>query len=134
MVRRALAAVEDWDLLCSAASGAMRKPSAYFDGLRHCESCIAASWQAFEFGRKALGVKLFESRDGSVYERMNGIYNTGRHFDPGALPAGSLHAVWFAQASVRTEAHVLQLDELRDVVAMLGRIAHTTVTGPERAG
>ena len=106
----------------------------YFATLQHCEACIAASWQALEFGRKALGVKLFAPSDGSVYERMNEIYNTGRHFEPGALPAGDLHAVWFADSCVRTAKSSLQLSELRAEVAMLGRIAQRTVTGPDHAG
>jgi len=130
MVRRALAAIEEWEAMCVSASGSIRKPSVYFSALRHCEACIAASWQGLEFGRKALGQKLFDRGDGTVYERLNSVYNAGRHFDPAALPAGALHGVWLADQSVRTHQHEVTLDELREVVRVLGRIANKTVTGP----
>jgi hypothetical protein len=47
--------------------------------LRHLESCIASLWQGLEFSRRALDTKLFEKGDGSVYERLNWLYNVGRH-------------------------------------------------------
>jgi hypothetical protein len=130
MVRRALAAIEEWESMCVGASGSMRRPSVYFSALRHCEGCLAATWQALEFGRKALGEKLFEKGDGTVYERLNAVYNVGRHFNPEALPGGALHAVWLAGECVRTQEHELHLDELREVVCMLGRIASKIVIGP----
>lgn len=130
MVRRALAAIDEWESMCVAASGPRRKPSVYFSVLRHCEACLAATWQSLEFGRKGLGQKLFDKGDGSAYERLNAVYNTGRHFDPEALPSGALHAIWLADEHVRTHEHTLHLDELRDLVRMLGRIASQTVTGP----
>ena len=130
MLRRALAAIEEWEAMCSEVSGLMRKPSVYFSALRHCESCLAATWQALDFGRKALGQKLFEKGDSSVYERLNAVYTVGRHFNPDSLPGGALHAVWLAGECVRTHEQELNLDELREVVCMLGRIASDIVTGP----
>lgn len=133
-VRRAVVAIDEWEAMCSAASGSLRKPSTYFSALRHCESCLAATWQGLEFGRKALGQNLFVQGDGSIYERLNAIYNTGRHFDPSTLPHGSLHAVWLAEQHVRTQKHSLKLAELSEVVCMLGRIASQIVLGPTRVG
>lgn len=130
MLRRAMAAIEEWEAMCVEASGSMKKPSVYFSALRHCENCLAATWQALEFGRKALGQKLFENGDSSVYARLNSVYNAGRHFNPDTLPGGVLHAVWLASSCVRTQEHYLNLDELRELVCMLGRIASGIVTGP----
>jgi hypothetical protein len=71
MLRRALAAIEEWEAMCVEASGSMRRPSVYFSALQHCENCLAATWQALEFGRRVLGQKLFENGDSAVYERLN---------------------------------------------------------------
>lgn len=131
MVRRAVVAVDEWEAMCSAAIVSLRKPSTYFSTLQHCESCLAATWQGLAFGRNALGRDLFAKGDGSIYERLNVIYNTGRHFDPSALPHGALHAVWLAEEHVRTHTHSLKLVELREVVCTLGRIASEIVSGPK---
>lgn len=129
-LRRVLAAIEEWESMCVAASGATRRPSVYFSALRHCEGCVAAAWQALEFGRKALDQRLFDKGDGTVYERLNAVHNVGRHFDPEALPRRALHAVWLAGECVRTHEHELHLEELREVVCMLGRIGSELVAGP----
>ena len=65
LVRRAVAAIAEWEATCQAATQDLPRPSVYFDVLRHCENCIAALWQGLELGRKALGVELFAKGDGS---------------------------------------------------------------------
>ncbi len=134
MVRKAVAALAEWELMCAAAALGVRRPSVYFEALRHCENCIAACVQGVEFGRRALGIELFSKGDGSEFQRLNAIYNRGRHFHPGELPSGDLYAVWFSGDSVRTHEYVLKLGELRKIVEMLGRIAKSTVEGPSHAG
>jgi hypothetical protein len=127
-----MVAIEEWEAMCIEVSSSMRKPSVYFSALQHCENCLAATWQALEFGRKALGQKLFEKGDSSVYDRLNSVYNVGRHFNPDTLPVGMLHAVWLSGSCIRTHEHELNLDELSEVVCMLGRIANDIVTGPKQ--
>jgi hypothetical protein len=94
LVRRAEAALDEWELACGAVREGVRRPSAYFKALRHFESCLASLWQGLDLGRRALGTDLFAKGDGSVFERLNWLYNKARHFDPQSLPAGDLHALW----------------------------------------
>ena len=134
MVRKAVAALAEWESMRATMALGVRRPSVYFETLRHCENCIAACSQGVEFGRRALGIELFSKGDGSEFQRLNAIYNRGRHFHPGELPPGDLHAVWFSGDSVRTHEHALKLGQLRELVGMLGRIAKSTVEGPSHAG
>ena len=60
LVRRAEAALDEWELACEAAHD-VRKPSGYFKMLRHLENCVTALWQGLEFGRRALETKLFDT-------------------------------------------------------------------------
>jgi hypothetical protein len=130
LLRRAEAALDEWELACAIASGDLRRPSAYFKALRHFEACIASLWQGFELGRNAIGTKIFQKGDGSANERLNSIYNEGRHFDPTGLPAGDLHPVWITNDGIRTQEVALTFEELRESLASLARIASGIVDGP----
>lgn len=133
ILRRAEAAVDEWEIACEVAKGNLTKPSEYFRALRHFEACIGALWQGLEFGRKALSLQLFQKGDNSEYERIHWIYTKSRHFDPGALPSGDLHAVWLTNHAIQTREHILTYDELRDAVASLARIAGGIADGPPTA-
>lgn len=133
LVRRAEAALDEWEHACAVAGTDLRSPSNYFRALRHFEACIAALWQGLDFARKALAAKIFQTGDGSTNERLNFIYNKSRHFDPSALPAGDLHAVWLSNDAVHTQEHALTFAELRDSVASLARIASGIVHTPAPA-
>ena len=123
LVRRAEAALDEWEAACETAKDDVRQPSTYFKLLRHLESCISALWQGLEFGRKAVGTALFQKGDASVYERLNWIYNVSRHFDPEALLVGDLHRVWVTNDGVHTREHALAFDEIREALQLLGRVA-----------
>lgn len=128
MIRRAVGAIAEWELMCVVAKGNLRKPSTYFELLRHCEACVAASWQALDFGRRSLREKLFEKGDANVFERLNVLYNESRHFDPDTLPTGTLHAVWLADQSLYSANCSVTLDELEGIVTSLARTARK-ITG-----
>jgi hypothetical protein len=119
LVRRAEAALDEWELACSAAAQDVRRPSGYFKLLRHLESCIAALWQGLEFSRRAIGAKLFEKGDGSVYERLNWLYNVGRQFDPQTLTSGDLHRLWITNDGLHSREHSITFVELRDALKFL---------------
>jgi len=122
LVRRAEAALDEWELACIAATQDVRHPSGYFKMLRHLESCIAALWQGLEFSRRAIDTKLFDKGDGSVYERLNWIYNVGRHFDPQALPSGDLHRLWITNEGLHSREYSLTFVEVRDALKSLARV------------
>lgn len=86
-LRRILAAIEEWESMCVAASGATRRPSVYFSALQHCEGCVAAVWQALEFGRKALDQRLFDKGDGTVRDRLANALETGYLAAPYSMAA-----------------------------------------------
>lgn len=121
LVRRVDAALDEWELACSAA-GDVRRPSGYFKMLRHLENCVAALWQGYEFCRRALGTKLFEQGDGSAYERLNWLYNVGRHFNPDELASGDLHRLWISNEGLNSREHAVTFVELRDAIRFLARL------------
>lgn len=123
LVRRAEAALDEWELVCEAARHGVQSPSQYFKGLRHLENSLAALWQGLDFGRRALGTDLFAERDGSVFERLNWLYNKARHFDPQVLPAGDLHRLWLTNDGLHSREHAVTFEEMRDALKLLGRIA-----------
>jgi hypothetical protein len=131
LVRRAEAALDEWEAACGTTTRNMRSPSVYFKALRHFESCVAALWQGVDLGRRALGTSVFQKGDGSAYERLNFLYNKSRHFDPQALPAGDLHAVWLTNDGMHTREHSITFEEVREILATLARIANGIVAGPE---
>lgn len=122
LVRRAEAALDEWELACEAAKNVL-KPSGYFKMLRHMENCIATLWQGLEFSRRALSTKLFERGDGNVYERLNWLYNFGRHFDPQELASGNLHRIWISNEGINSREQAVTFAELRETVRMLSNIA-----------
>lgn len=133
LVRRAEAALDEWELACAAAKD-VRKPSGYFKMLRHLEHCLAALWQGLESCRRALNTKLFEQGDGSVYERLNWVYNVGRHFDPQDLPSGDRHRVWISNDGLHSREHSVTFSELRDAIKFLAGMVDKFAGSSPKAG
>lgn len=133
LVRRAEAALDEWELVCAAASD-VKNPSGYFRMLRHVESCIAALWQGLEFSRRALHIKLFEKGDGSVYERLNWLYNIGRHFDPHELSSGDLHRLWISNDGLNSREHSVTFVELREAIKLLAGTVDQFAGSSPKAG
>ena len=134
LVRRAEAAFDEWELACEAARQGVQHPSQYFKALRHLESCLAALWQGLEFGRNALGTELFKKRDASVFQRLNSLYNFGRHFDPQELPSRDLHALWLTNDGLHSRKCAVTFEEMRDALRLLGRIAQQIAGSTPKAG
>lgn len=134
LARRAEAALDEWELACEAVRLGVQRPSAYFKALRHFEACLASLWQGLDLGRRALGMDLFSKGDGSAFERLNWLYNKGRHFDPQDLPAGDLHAVWITNDGLRAREHAVTFEEVREALQILGRTAQAIAEGAPQAG
>jgi hypothetical protein len=131
MLRRADAALEEWELARQTlAELATEKTIArYFKALRHLENTVAALYQGYDLARNALSTELFQKNDDSTLERLNFIYNNGRHFSPADLPAGDLHAVWIANDGLHTRKKSVTFDELTEFLRDMGRIATGISTG-----
>jgi hypothetical protein len=134
LVRRAEAAIDEWELACEAARQGVQKPSGYFKTLRHLESCLAALWQGLDSGRRALATDLFTKGDGSVYERLNWLYNKGRHFDPQALPQGDLHALWLTNDGLHSREHAVTFEEMRDALKVVGGMVDKIAGSSPKSG
>jgi len=132
LIRRAEAAIAEYEEAradLSALVAGKKDISLYFRSLRKFESAVSALYQALDFGRKALGVKLFTQGDGSPYERLNLIYNRSKHADPEGLPAGQLHSVWIRNEGLAADGVSLAFDELRDLIGQIGWIADRLAKG-----
>ena len=87
------------------------------------------AYQTNDFISRAVNIKLFTTKDGSVYQRLNCIYNDSRHKDPETFPSGHLHAVWIKNDGLYAEGANLTFDELRDLICMVCRVADTLAKG-----
>ena len=134
LARRADAALDEWELACEAVGQGAQRPSTYFKALRHFETCLASLWQGLDLGRRAIDTDLFSKGDGSVFERVNWLYNKGRHFDPQDLPTGDLHALWITNDGLRAREHAVTFEEMRDALRLLGRTAQALAGGAPKAG
>ncbi len=122
VVRRAEAAVDEWELACASAHD-VRCPSGYFRMLRHLENCIAALWQGMDFCRKVTGKNLFEKSDDTFYRRLNEVYNCGRHFNPSNIPRGDLHGLWISNDGLHSRNYAITFFELFNALRDLARAA-----------
>jgi len=95
---------------------------------------LASLWQGLDLGRRAIDTDLFSKGDGSVFERLNWLYNKGRHFDPQGLPTGDLHALWITNDGLRAREHAVTFEEMRDALRLLGRTAQAIAGGAPEGG
>lgn len=132
LMRRAQAAIEEYHEACAALALVARRErtiGSYFKALRKLESTVTMLYQAYDYGRKALSVKLFESGDGTPYQRLNAIYNRSRHPDVTQLPPGHLHPVWARNDGIYTDGTKLEYQEIEALLREIGRIAESIANG-----
>jgi hypothetical protein len=137
VLRRAEGAVADFDEACAAMTTFLSVPledralTPYFLALRRFEGAIAQLWQAVAFVQKTTKAtgKVFTRGDGSVYERVNTIYNLGRHADLTDLAPENIHPAWMESDGIHVEGAVLSFDELRALIVELAAVAATIATG-----
>lgn len=131
---RAEAAFREYDsakgALCDYLSGERERVSVYFKALFHFETCIAQMYQAFDqtmiFGERITGEKklLFEQDDGSVYERLNKLYNYSRHAADN-IPEDSTLPVWLTNTGIEAKETSISFTELADLLSEIGDSADT---------
>jgi len=126
-LRRAEAAFVEYDharqALTEFVDTGSRKPSVYFRALNHFEAAIGFLYQAYDLRMRFMSVKLFQKGDGTSYNRLNSIYNKGRHFKPADLPADHLHAIWITNDGIQIDNCGVSFMEVEDFLMEIGRLA-----------
>ena len=124
MLRRTDAAVRhyaDGRVLLDSINATSREPSmlSYSRSLYGFEQCIAMTYQARFLIREIdpSRTRPFEPGDGSEYQRMNEIYNAGKHADgkiatSGAVPEHGTLPVWLLNDGIACSNAILSYDEL----------------------
>ncbi|MDP1624607.1 MAG: hypothetical protein Q8L64_02440 [bacterium] len=126
-LRRAEAAFTEYEYACKALNAftatSPKSPSLYFKALHHFEMVISMMWQAYMIYIKVSGQKLYQSNDGSIYERLNMIYNIFRHFTPSDLSEKNIHAIWLTNNGVKTENFEVTYPEIESSLIEIGDMA-----------
>jgi hypothetical protein len=133
-LRRVEAAFREYDsarcALYDYLSGERERVSVYFKALFHFETCIAQIWQAYDqtmsFWKRETGEKnkIFEPGDGSVYERLNKLYNDSRHAVDN-IPEDSTVPVWLTNTGIEAKENSISFAELADLLREIGDCADT---------
>ena len=102
----------------------------YFKALFHFETCVAQMWQAYyqtmSFGKSVTGEKVlfYEPRDGSVYERLNKLYDFCRYAGDNT-PEDSTVPVWLTNTGIEAKENSISFAELADLLSEIGDFADT---------
>jgi hypothetical protein len=104
--------------------------SPYFRALYHFESAITQLYQAYDFSRKILGEKLFDSNDGSPLDRLNKISNVSKR-----QVATDDQPVWITNTGIETEQASITFGELEELLRACAKLAtRLTTTSQESQG
>jgi len=125
-IRRAISAVDSYDEACISLQLLVSHKDSienFFRALDKIEHALAMTYQANDFGRKALSYPLFAPRDGSVLQRLNELYNISRHADLERLTDGHIHPVWLTNEGVHCATASLEYSEFENVLRELASIA-----------
>jgi len=97
--------------------------SPYYRALHHVEVSVALLYQAYDFSRKALGQKYFETNDGSPLQRLNCIYNSSKHD-----PAIAEDPLWLSNEGMETSKERLGFSEFEKLAREYARLAECILT------
>lgn len=132
LIHRAIGAIEEFDDGVQALTEFLsvdRGKYQYFRALRKFEASMALLYQALDLARKAINKDLFDRNDGSPFQRLNTIYNTGRHRGPHEQPEGQPVVVYLANEGLRTAEASLSFAELQEMLLDLARTAERIAQG-----
>jgi hypothetical protein len=101
----------------------------YFTAIHYWEQFLAAAWHALDtLQRAAIVGRLFEPGDGSIAERLHGLYTQTKHMqshiDRGQMPRQGLLAVWLCNSGLRSIDRELAFAETGEILARIGDWAH----------
>jgi hypothetical protein len=104
------------EALLDYLAGDKNRLSVYFRALHHFESMLAQLWQAHEYILKLQGAKLFESGDGSDFQRLHRLHCSSKHLEIESLAEGHLHPVWITNDGLSCSDASLSWHEIVDLI------------------
>jgi hypothetical protein len=101
----------------------------YFTAIHHWEQFLAAAWNALDTLRRAGIVgRLYERGDGSIAERLDGLYNQMKRvesrMETGKMPPQGSLAVWLCNSGLRSIDRELAFAETGEILANIRDWAH----------
>jgi hypothetical protein len=105
-------------------------PMEYLDAIGHWEAFLQYAWQAYDSLRGGQ-VKFFESKDGSLLDRLNRLHNAAKHVSAN-ISNGSLQrdleqfsplAVWLTNDGLQGHESLLSFSEVIEILEELARWA-----------
>lgn len=99
----------------------------YVDALFHWESFLSQAWHAYAVLIKAWDGKAFDSKDGSIEQRLNALYNQMKHVESriynGQMIQGATIPVWLENQGLRSVDEHMSFDETAEVLKDLANYA-----------
>lgn len=86
--------------LLDYVGGDKKRFTVYFRALHHFEIAVSLVYQSYDLLRQFTGEDLFDQNDRSPLDRLNSIYNFGRHIRNERIPQYHLHAVWLSNNEI----------------------------------
>jgi hypothetical protein len=96
----------------------------YYRAVTHGESAISALYQARYLAGKHFGLRLFEKDDGSPMQRLNSLYNAGKH-----QVAQVDEPMWLTNAGFECAAAKLSYLEFEEILSGTAALADTIANG-----
>ena len=124
-LRRAEAAFLQHDQAREATINFLNKggqsPSLYMRAITQWEYYLFQSYHCFNLARYIFGKKkIFEKGDGSIYERLNKLYNQSKHAEScmkhGSIPENGTIPVWLTNEGLSSEEATLAYSETADIL------------------
>jgi hypothetical protein len=100
----------------------------------HWEVVLSSAYQAWRL--ITLGQRTFEPDDGSIYQRLNLLYNRSKHVesaimsDPPQLPEDGTLAVWLKNDGLHCSDGYLTFEEVAEFLESLARVADAVQDPP----
>ena len=115
------------EYLSALVSGGSGRWSPYFRALYHFEAAISQLYLAYDGARKRLGGDYFASGDGSDLDRLNRVYNAGKH-----QIAKADQTLWITNDGVGSDDASILFVEIEDLLRSYARITNR-ITNQELA-
>ncbi|MFC3789131.1 hypothetical protein ACFOQM_10105 [Paenibacillus sp. GCM10012307] len=111
--------------------GDKRGISRYFSAVVCFEIALSHLYQAYMFGQRLTGIKLFNSNDNSSLDRLNKLYNISKHYD-GTVSKGEIDEVntipiWITNEGFKSIDKFLSYNEVHEMMNEMEYISNELI-------